>query len=290
MQAVPLQADIPRTLGALLLVAALAVIYWRGTTNARRAGLENSLSRLRVAAFACGLLALFVALSGPVEAAGASWLIAVVGQQQVLTLIAAPLLLLGAPRWAFTLALPARQRRWALGSAGSANLVSRALTTVFSPLPILIIYFLATTVWYAPSIFAALLRSDALRTLVQAIMLAAALLFWSQIIPSRPSRSRLGYVMRALYLGAAGVWSSLMGAFFMYAVGAFYAHYTALARPTGTASAVVDQHLAGAVLDVPGVSIFCVGMLALLYLWLREDERQGAALPVESTGGAARVS
>jgi hypothetical protein len=31
-------------------------------------------------------------------------------------------------------------------------------------------------------------------------------------------------------------------------------------------------------------------MAALIYLWLREDERQGAALPVESPGGAAHVS
>ena len=281
-----LLTDLPRTLVALVIVAALAATYWQGTANARRAGLESSLGRVRITAFALGLLVLFVALSGPVEAAGATWLIAVIGQQQAIALVAAPLLLLGAPRWAFSLALPAALRRRVM-SDGRLSSIAR---TVFGPLPTLVIYFAAATIWYVPSIFAAMLRSGALRAGIQVILFAAALLFWAQVIPSRPARPRLNYVMRALYLGVAGVWSSVVGSFYMYSVDAYYPHYTALVRPAGAASALVDQHLAGAVLDVPGVSIFFLGMAALIYLWLREDERQGAAAPVESPGGAARVS
>ena len=56
------------------------------------------------------------------------------------------------------------------------------------------------------------------------------------MIPSRPQRPRLGYVMRTLYLGAAGLWSSLMGAFYMFAVGPFYPHYVALTRPAARLS------------------------------------------------------
>jgi putative membrane protein len=282
-----LTTDLPRTLVSLALVAVLAVVYWQGTANARRAGLEHSLGKPRIAAFAIGLLVLFVALSGPVESAGGSWLIAVVGQQQALVLVAAPLLLLGAPRWAFTLALPASLRRRALSGVGVSGRIAH---TVFGPIPTLALYFAATTVWYASPLYDTVLRSSALRALLQVLLLAAALLFWAQVIPSRPARPRLNYVMRALYLGAAGMWSSMIGAFYMFSVAPYYERYVTLARPVGAASALVDQHLAGAVLDVPGVTVFFLGMAALIYLWLREDERQGAALALEPGGGAARVS
>jgi len=287
---VTLLTDLPRTLVELALVAVVAAMYWRGTANARRTGLENSLGRLRIAAFAAGLLVLFVALSGPVEPAGGSWLIAVVGQQQAIVLLAAPLLLLGAPRWAFSLALPAALRRRVLNGAGGAGTSGRIVRALFRPIPTLVVYVAATTIWYAPTLFDAVLRSSALRALMQVILLAASLLFWAQVIPSRPAGPRLNYVVRALYLGVAGMWSSMVGAFFMFSVAPYYEHYVALDRPAGAASALVDQHLAGAVLDVPGVTVFFLGMAALIYLWLREDERQGATVPLESPGGAARVS
>src|SRR5258708_4844794 len=103
-----LSTDLPRTLVALALVALLGAAYGRGVTSARRAGLAGSLPLWRAAVYGSGLLALFAALSGPVEASGDHWLIAVMAQQQALALVAAPLLLLGAPFWAFPLALPPR--------------------------------------------------------------------------------------------------------------------------------------------------------------------------------------
>lgn len=285
-----LQTDFVRTLIAFVLVVLLAAAYWHGTANARRAGLETLLDRLRIAAFALGLLTLFFALSGPVEMAGASWLIAIVAQQQALTLVAAPLLLLGAPRWAFTLALPAGLRRRVLGRSSSSNLGGRIAGLFANPIVALVLYFIATTIWYVPALFEAMLRLGPLRALMQLSLLTTALLFWAQVIPSRPAHLHLNYVLRTVYLGVAGMWSSMIGAFYMFAVGPFYQRYVNLVRPAGAASAVVDQHLAGAVLDIPGVTVFFLGMAALIYMWLREDERQGATIPVEASGSAAHVS
>jgi putative membrane protein len=277
-----LSTELPRTFVALALVALLGAAYGRGVTSARRAGLAGSLPLWRAAVYGGGLLALFAALSGPVEAAGDHWLIAVMAQQQALALVAAPLLLLGAPFWAFTLALPSGLRRGALREDGAAHRLGRALGRLLGPIPALLLFFAATTIWYAPPLFATLLGSGGLRVVQQASVLVAALLFWAQVVPTRPLHPRLGYVLRAVYLGAAGMYSSLMGAFFMFAVGPFYTHYATLARSAGTASAVVDQHLAGAVLDVPGTGVFFLAMSALIYLWLREDEREGAALAAEA--------
>jgi cytochrome c oxidase assembly factor CtaG len=109
------------------------------------------------------------------------------------------------------------------------------------------------------------------------------------VIPWRPQRPRLGYALRAIYVGVAGAWASMIGALFMFTVAPFYPQYGAPASPS-VAAALVDQHLAGAVLDIPGVTVFFVAMSTLLYLWLREDERQGAAPSMESPKGTARVS
>ncbi len=168
--------------------------------------------------------------------------------------------------------------------------MGRIVRALFRPIPTLVVYIAATTIWYAPTLFDAVLRSSALRALMQVILLAASLLFWAQVIPSRPAWPRLNYVARALYLGVAGMWSSMVGAFYMFSVAPYYERYVVLDRPVGAASALVDQHLAGAVLDVPGVTVFFLGMATLIYLWLREDERQGATVPLESPGGAARAS
>ena len=42
-------------------------------------------------------------------------------------------------------------------------------------------------------------------------------------------------------------------------------------------SPLVDQHLAGAAMDVPGTIVLFVAASLLLWLWLRDDERAGQA-------------
>jgi hypothetical protein len=42
-------------------------------------------------------------------------------------------------------------------------------------------------------------------------------------------------------------------------------------------SVVIDQHYAGAAMDVPGTLIFFCDMMIVIGLWLQDDERAGEA-------------
>jgi hypothetical protein len=65
----------------------------------------------------------------------------------------------------------------------------------------------------------------------------------------------------------------------MFATGPYYPYY--IASHTSANSALVDQHLAGAAMDMPGTILFAVALFVFLWLWLSEDERAGqsAAAP-----------
>ncbi len=270
----------PAIVVSLVLAAAL---YWLGVRYSRRAGLARRLTWWRSACFAAGLLVIFFALDGPMDSAADMWLTAHMVQHELLVMIAAPLLLLGAPLWPMWRAVPLEARRVSLGwvirvrwPRRVAHAVSQAL---FGPIQAIVIFIVGFTIWHIPALYDAALTSDTAHAAEHVTFLAAALLFWAQVIPSRPIQPRLGYIGRTVFIAVAGLYSSVVGSAFMFSTAPYYPYYAALARPAGAPAALVDQHLAGTAMDIPGVLIFFVAITTLLWLWMREDERQPDVLP-----------
>jgi putative membrane protein len=266
-------------------LALTVVLYWRGTRYSRRVGLTRHLAWWRACAFVAGLLVIFLALDGPMDIAADSSLSAHMMQHELLVMVAAPLLLVGAPLWPVWRALPLAARRAALGWAIERRWPRRlghALAAVlFRPAQALALFVAGFSLWHIPTLYDAALSNDTIHAGEHLSFLVVALLFWAQVLPSRPLRPRLGYVMQLVYLGVAGLYSSVMGSLFMFSTAPFYPYYVVRqgGGPAGAAAALVDQHLAGSAMDIPGVLVFFVAMSALLWLWLRDDERQAAASP-----------
>lgn len=117
-----------------------------------------------------------------------------------------------------------------------------------------------------------------------ACFIATALLFWAQVIPSRPSRTVLSHPPQALYVGAAGIVSYVLGSVYVFSTGPIYAHYTTLARPAGLMSVLVDQHFAGAAMDIPSMLAFFLATIIVIGLLLQEEERaQDEPVPLAMT-------
>ena len=272
--------DWPFEPGVIAALAIIALLYWLGFRATQRDG--GSAQRLRWwhgVFFALGILALLVALDSPLDTRGAHSLLEHMRGQVLLALVAPPLLLLGQPFRAFWRALPARARAGSLAWAIRHPVVYRTGRGAAGVLlqPWLGLLLATAMFWIAllPALLDAELTQSGTQALVNGLLLATALLFWAQVIVPAPLRSRLGYPARIVYVILNGMQASVGGAFFMFSPLPFYAYYVRHGIGASIAAALVDQHLAGAAMDMAGVTIFALAVTALLALWLIEDDREG---------------
>ena len=108
--------------------------------------------------------------------------------------------------------------------------------------------------------------------------IGAGLIFWAQIIPSRPFEPRLDYPKRALYLAMTVLWGNVLDLSFMLVTQPSYTYYAAISRTPGMVSAVTDEHLAGGIMDISSTFILITLILVMLGLWLQADEKASNAM------------
>lgn len=253
-----------------------AFLYVRGAQYSIRHGLARRLRWWRAACFFGGLLVVFLALESPVDALSEQYLWVHMVQHELLTLVAPPLLLLGEPMWPMWRALPLAWRRgllrWAL-KQGWPRRVGDAVAHVFRmPILIWVLFIGVFDLWHLPALYGATLVNNNVHILEHVLFIGTALLFWAQIIPSRPLQPRLNYFQRAAFLGLAALEGNVFGFFFLFATTPIYAHYAQIARTPGMISAVSDVHFAGGVMDGADTFIIVAVVMIFLGLWLQAEE------------------
>src|SRR5438552_2337808 len=140
----------------------------------------------RSAAFLGGLIVLAVALTSPIEAYEGELFSVHMLQHMLLELVAAPLLLLGAPA---TLAL--RAASTSVRGLLLAVLHSRAVAAVSFPLLAWILFAAVNGGWHSSRLYNDALEIGWLHDVQHLTFLGAALLFWWPVIGADPSRWRL---------------------------------------------------------------------------------------------------
>ena len=247
---------------ASLLVAA-ALLWLVAARRVRAARGPAAVSWGRNALFLAGLGTIAVALASPVDAVAATRFSVHMVQHLLLTLVAAPLLVLARP---VTLALqastPATRRRRLLPA-----LRSRPLAAITSP-PLAWCGF-ALVMWathFSP-LYEDALANPGLHALEHLAYLGAAVLFWSVVAAVDPSPARLSPPARILYLFLAMPQMTFLG---LAIYGARHVLYPAYG--TGPA-ALADQRLAGALMGGSGVLVFLPAIGVLLLDWWAREER-----------------
>jgi len=247
---------------AILLVAAGYAI-----ADARVRGTRASIPRPHAAAaFFSGLAVLLVALTGPLDRAVATSFSAHMVQHLLITMVAPPVLLLGAPVTLALVAWPGAPRRALLGATRSG--LARLLT---HPAVAWALFFGVLWGVHLTGFYDAALRNPAIHALEHTLLLGTALLFWMPIVHADPAPSRLSYPARILYLFVAMPAMAFLGLVLVSAQEPLYATY---ARAEGTARAIADQQIAGAIMWA-GTMVLIVPALAFVLLgWMRADERE----------------
>jgi cytochrome c oxidase assembly factor CtaG len=222
--------------------------------------------------FACGWLALVVALVSPVHAWGRVLFSAHMTQHEVLMLVAAPLLVLGRPLVVFLWAFPVQWSR-RIGNVGKIGCVSGTWRFLTIPLVAWLVHAIALWVWHVPVLFDAVLQNEWVHTLQHISFLASALLFWWALIHG--PQGAMGYGAAVLYLFTTSIHSGALGALLTVAGTVWYPSYIGLTSSWGL-TPLEDQQLGGLIMWIPAGVVYLIAGLALFVGWLREAELRTA--------------
>jgi putative membrane protein len=206
-------------------------------------------------------------------------------QHLLLTLVAAPLIVLGAP---VTLALrvsSARVRRAVL----LPILHSRLLRIVSFPVVAWLLF--AAVMWasHVSPLFDLALEDRAVHDFEHALYLGSALLFWWPAVGLDPSPWRMAHPVRILYVFLQMPQNTFLAVFILQASAPLYPHYATLVRSWGPTS-LADQQAAGGIMWLVGDILFIAAIAAILAGWMRHEERQSGPADRRADLERARIT
>ncbi len=231
----------------------------------------SAVPRRRSVAFFGGLAAIAVALLSGIERYDTTLFSIHMVQHLLLTLVAAPLIALGAPiTLALRVASPAVRRRALL-----PLLHSRLMRVLAFPVVAWIAF--AAIMWashFSP-LFDLALEDPLVHDLEHGLFLGAALLFWWPAVGLDPAPWRLSHPARLVYVFLQMPQNTFLAVVILNAAAPLYTHYATLRRAWGP-SPLVDQQVAASIMWLVGDALFIVAIVAILAGWMRREERDTA--------------
>jgi putative membrane protein len=249
-------------------IVVAALLYVDGLRTLRLRG-GPAFPSWRVACFLGGLAVLFLVLASPIDAYAGLLLSDHMLQHILITMVAAPLLVLGTPiLLALRAVRPKTRQRFLLPVLHAAPV--RALAS-----PLLGWAAFAVVMWgtHASPVYEGAVRSTGLHALEHLAYLASALLFWRPVVGLDPGPGRLSHPARILYLFLAMPVTSLLGLAISASNHILYPSYVTGADLLGV-SALSDQHLAGTLMWTAGMFLMAPALGLVVLDWMRRDEQQ----------------
>lgn len=255
---------------ALPLIMTVSAWVWAvRRVNAAHPG--NPVPRRRSVAFLGGLGAIAVALLSGIERYDTTLFSIHMIQHVLLTLVAAPLIALGAP---ITLALRVATPR--VRRAVLLPILHSRLLKVIS-FPVVAWGLFAVVMWgshFSP-LFDLALEDPLAHDVEHGLFIASALLFWWPAVGLDPSPWRMTHPVRIAYVFLQMPQNTFLAVVILNAAVPLYAHYATLDLPWGP-TPLADQQLAGGIMWLAGDALFIAAIAAILLGWMRREERDSA--------------
>lgn len=246
-----------------VLITVLAVGY---AFAVRRIGptkvhpIERAVTRRQVAFFTAGLLIMWFAADWPMHDVAEKRLYSVhMTQHLLLSLVVAPLLMIGTPDWLW---------RTVLGRRGIA--VARVLT---KPLIALAAFNLVIAVSHIPDVVTLASRSEPFHFTMHALLFGTALLMWSPVLNPLIELPKLNYPARMFYLFLQSLVPTVPASFLTFGHTVLYHVYETVPRMFGI-SAITDQRAAGLIMKLVGGFLLWTVIAFYFFKWSSIEDRE----------------
>ena len=256
------------------VIVGLALGVWCYARGVRRvwhaAGTGRGIAPWRVGCFAGGILAVTLALLSPIDAVAGALFAVHMTQHMLLVVVAAPLLLAGDPGLASLWALDVGARRRGTAWWRSARALPAIWRVLRIPLVAWTLHVATLWAWHLPTLYGAALRDERVHVAEHAAFFLTALVFWYPIVERPRSRARIGTTV--LYLFAAALQCTLLGAAITFARRPWYAGHYATTAAWGL-TPLEDQQLAGLIMWIPASLAYLVALVPSVLPALRSPPR-----------------
>jgi cytochrome c oxidase assembly factor CtaG len=250
-----------------IATALAAILYVVGVARMRRRW-----PLWRTAIFLLGLVALLAALASPIDSYASVSFAAHMVQHMLLTVVAAPLLMLGAPIRPLLRGLPAWVRAAVVRPLARAHAMRTFMHLLRQPLIAAALYVGGLYAWHLPNLYDAALLDARVHVIEHAWFFLSALVFWSVVIDPAPFRATLGYGARLPYLLVLGAaQNTVLGGILSFSSRLLYTAYAA-ETTIFDMDRVTDQRVGGAIMWVVGDFVFLAAASVAFFLWLAEEE------------------
>lgn len=275
-----------------LVTFVLAVLYFKGFVRYRRQG-GRQIPIWRAVLFGTGVAVIGIALMSPIDVLADYSFTFHMLQHELLMMVGAPLILLGAPFIPVVRGLPAGfRRRWFIPFARwrPARWVATRATR---PLVALIIFEAVIVLWHMPLFYNLALYNDVIHDgLMHPSFVIAAMLFWWHIITPYPFRSRLHMFLRMAMLVASAIVNGAVGSLIALSSSVLYGY--GQLRGFWGVSMLQEQHLGGLLMWIMGDMLRVVAITILFAVYVARENakepyaRSAARVPAQSAATAVQ--
>jgi cytochrome c oxidase assembly factor CtaG len=220
------------------------------------------------------MASILLALVSPLDVVSRALFSAHMVQHLLLMMAAPPLLVLGDPMTATLWALPITARRAVARWWRHAPGARRAWRLGTLPALAWTLHVGALWAWHLPTLYERAIANEGVHVLEHAMFFLTALLFWWPLL--KPHGRRMSGGVGVLYLFAAALQGTILGALLTLARAPLYAAHFGTTRAWGL-SPIEDQQLAGLLMWVPAGFVYLAALVPVASRLLREPRAQGAA-------------
>lgn len=248
------------TVIGLVALGALYVYAWR---------FERP-DRAEKISFFSGLAIIFLSLNGPIHDLSDFYLFSAhMVQHLLLTLVVPPLLLAGVRGGMLRPLLSVR----------SIGAFARWLTR---PITGFVLFNIVLALWHVPAFYNTAMANHNVHIAQHLSMMVTATLMWWPLMSPLPELPRLSYPGQMLYCFLMVIPMSVVAIYIALADSLLYPAYAAAPRIWGI-SPMLDQHIGGLIMWIPGGLFFYVIMSVVFFKWVNRGEDSTAAAQVDWT-------
>ena len=264
-------------------LGAFSLIYVLGWFRLRSKGAKRLASTSRFISYLLGIVVLVIALLSPVDTLQSFLFSMHMVQHLLLTMVAAPLIILGTP---FPIGLHALHRPLRHGFVlllGSNGPLRNVVKQIGRPLTSLFVFIGTFWLWHTPQAYTLALRYDIIHDIEHISFFVTGLFFWWHVTNTPPRFfARLGYGWRIALLALGFVQNEVLSVALSFASTPWYSYYEHVPQISGL-TPLQDQQLGGAIMWVPGGMMYIIAIIVLLARLLDAEEKK-AVLPLETWG------